>query len=64
MSKTRPKEKRRGGTRDDSWLTVDLNRCQLAALLARTRERCLAFQRKADQKWFNIAGRYTSKPEA
>ena len=35
-----PKEKRRGGQRDDSTLTVGLNKKELVELLERTRRRC------------------------
>ena len=39
-----PKEKRRGGQRDDSTLTVGLNRKKLAELLERTRRKCEAYE--------------------
>lgn len=51
MSKARPKEKRRGGTRDDSWLTIDLNRRQLAALLEQIRHRCAQYQLREQSPW-------------
>lgn len=55
MSKARPKEKRRGGRRDDlrndGRQTFNLSREELCTLLAQTRERCLAFQRKECAAW-------------
>lgn len=51
MNKARPKEKRRGGTRDDSWLTVDLNRCQLAALLDEIRRKCDRLRQQEQSLW-------------
>lgn len=44
MSRARPKEKRRGGQRDDSTLTIGLNRKELAELLERTRRKCEEYE--------------------
>jgi hypothetical protein len=49
MSRTRPKEKRRGGQRDDSNLTICLTRDELAELLERTRRRCEEYERKQEE---------------
>lgn len=46
MSKTRPKEKRRGGVRDESYITIGLNRCQLAALLDEIQRKCDLLRRR------------------
>ncbi len=46
MSRTRPKEKRRGGQRDDSNLTICLTRDELAELLERTRRKCEEYERR------------------
>lgn len=46
MSRVRPKEKRRGGRRDDSTLTIGLNKKELAELLERTRRKCEEYERK------------------
>ena len=46
MSRTRPREKRRGGARDESDLTICLNRKELAELLERTRRKCEEYERK------------------
>lgn len=46
MSRTRPKGKRRGGARDESNLTICLNRSELALLLERTRRRCEEYERR------------------
>ena len=43
-----PKEKRRGGQRDDSTLTVGLNKKELVELLERTRRRCEEYERKQE----------------
>lgn len=40
------KEKRRGGQRDDSTLTIGLNKKELAELLERTRRKCEEYERK------------------
>ena len=44
-----PKEKRRGGQRDDSTLTVGLNKKELVELLERTRRRCEEYERKQEE---------------
>ena len=44
MSRINPKEKRRGGQRDDRTLTVGLNRKELAELLERTRRKCEEYE--------------------
>ena len=49
MSRTRPKGKRRGGARDESNLTICLNRSELALLLERTRRRCEEYERKQEE---------------
>ncbi len=49
MSRTRPKEKRRGGQRDDSNLMICLTRDELAELLERTRRRCEEYERKQEE---------------
>ena len=46
MSRINPKEKRRGGQRDDSTLTVGLNKKELAELLERTRRKCEEYERR------------------
>ena len=46
MSRMNPKEKRRGGQRDDSTLTVGLNKKELAELLERTRRKCEEYERR------------------
>lgn len=46
MSRVRPVEKRRGGQRDDSLLTIGLKRKELAQLLERTRRRCEEYERR------------------
>lgn len=46
MSRARPKEKRRGGQRDDSNLTICLTRDELAELLERTRRKCEEYERR------------------
>lgn len=46
MSRMNPKEKRRGGQRDDSALTVGLNKKELAELLERTRRKCEEYERR------------------
>lgn len=40
------KEKRRGGQRDDSTLTIGLNRKELAELLEHTRRKCEEHERR------------------
>ena len=47
MSRINPKEKRRGGQRDDSTLTVGLNKKELVELLERTR--CEEYERKQEE---------------
>ena len=49
MSRMNPKEKRRGGQRDDSALTVGLNKKELVELLERTRRRCEEYERKQEE---------------
>ena len=44
-----PKEKRRGGQRDDSTLTVGLNKKELVELLERTRRRCEEYEQKQEE---------------
>ena len=44
-----PKEKRRGGQRDDSTLTVGLNKKELVELLERTRRRGEEYERKQEE---------------
>ena len=46
MSRMNPKEKRRGGQRDDSTLTIGLNRKELAELLEHTRRKCEEHERR------------------
>ena len=46
MSRMNPKEKRRDGQRDDSTLTVGLNKKELAELLERTRRKCEEYERR------------------
>lgn len=52
------KEKRRGGQRDDSTLTVGLNRKKLAELLERTRRRCEEYDRKQEAELMRRRGLY------
>jgi hypothetical protein len=49
MSRINPKEKRRGGQRDDSALTIGLNKKELVELLERTRRRCEEYERKQEE---------------
>lgn len=49
MSRPRPKEKRRGGARDESRLTISMNRKELAQLLERTQRRCEEYERKQEE---------------
>ena len=67
MDTIKPKAPRYGGRRDDlqneGRQTFNLSLEELFDLLARTRERCLSFQRKTDKKCFNLLGRYIRKPE-
>ena len=46
MSRARPKEKRRGGQRDDSTLTIGLTKKELVELLERTRRKCEEYERR------------------
>lgn len=47
MSRTRPKQKRRGGARDDSTLNIGLNRRELAELLERIRRKLESYRRES-----------------
>ena len=58
MSRTRPKEKRRGGARDDSNLTICLNRDELAELLERTRRKCEEYEHKQEAELMRRRGLY------
>lgn len=46
MSRARPKEKRRGGQRDDSTMTIGLTKKELVELLERTRRKCEEYERR------------------
>ena len=50
MSRTKSKERRRGGARDDSDLTIGLNRRELAELLESVRRKCEAIRRREDSQ--------------
>lgn len=57
MSRIRPKEKRRGGVRDESDLTICLNRKELAELLERTRRKCEAYE-QAQKKRLSLSNNH------
>ena len=63
-----PKEKRRGGQRDDSTLTVGLNKKELAELLERTRRKCEEYERRQrfaiKDKLLNIKMLRKKKPKS
>lgn len=44
MSRTRPKEKRRGGARDESIIYIDYTRDELFDLLEQLRRKCQAIK--------------------
>ena len=46
MSRMNPKEKRRGGQRDDSALTVGLKKKDLGDLVERPRRKCEEYERR------------------
>lgn len=58
MSRINPKEKRRGGTRDDSTLTIGLNQKELAELLERTRRKCEEYERRQEAGLMRRCGLY------
>lgn len=55
MSRTR-KEKRRGGQRDDSTLTVGLNKKELVELLERTRRKCEEYEHRQETELMRRRG--------
>lgn len=48
MSRTKPKEQRRGGARDESDVHIGYTREQLAELLESVRRKCEAIRRRED----------------
>ncbi len=50
MSRTRPKERRRGGARDDSELYVGYTRRELLEMLERTKRKCAAIHYNEQQR--------------
>lgn len=50
MSITRAKQKQRGGARDESKITIDLNRNELAELLRGIQKRYCAFQLRYERE--------------